>query len=88
MGRGFEMAITPVVFGGLGWLLDRAFGTGVILTIAFAVFGVVGMMVRYWIGYDADMRRQEDKLLGRTPRSDALDASAAPSHSADTAASA
>ena len=43
MGRGFEMAITPVVFGGLGWLLDRAFGTGVILTIAFAVFGVVGI---------------------------------------------
>lgn len=57
--RGIEMALTPAVFAGLGWLVDRAVGTAPAFLIAFVIFSVVGMFVRTWIGYDADMRKHE-----------------------------
>lgn len=57
--RGFEFAATPAVFAGLGWLVDRWLGTPFVFTIAFLVFGVVGMFVKVWIGYDADMKRHD-----------------------------
>ena len=57
--RGFEFAATPAVFAGLGWLVDRWLGTAFVFTIGFLVFGVVGMFVKVWIGYDADMKRHD-----------------------------
>ena len=57
--RGFEFAATPAVFAGLGWLVDRWLGTPFVFTIAFLTFGVVGMFVKVWIGYDADMKRHD-----------------------------
>lgn len=64
-GRGFDIALTPLVFGGLGWLVDRAVGTHMVFMIGFAVFAVIGLFIRTWIGYDADMRREEAALLGQ-----------------------
>lgn len=60
MARGFEFAVTPAVFAGLGWLIDRAVGTHLVFTIALAVFGFVGMFARMWIGYEAAMKREEE----------------------------
>jgi F0F1-type ATP synthase assembly protein I len=62
MSRAFEIAVTPVIFGLLGFWLDHVFGTQPVLTVALAVFAVVGMFVRSWIGYDAEMRRHEAEL--------------------------
>lgn len=64
-GRGIDIALTPVVFGGLGWIVDRIVGTHLVFAIGFAVFAVIGLFVRTWIGYDADMRREEELLPGR-----------------------
>lgn len=63
-GRGFELALTPVVFGGLGWLVDRAVGTAFAFTLAFAIVGVVGIGVRMWLGYDRQMREHEAGVAG------------------------
>jgi F0F1-type ATP synthase assembly protein I len=57
--RGVELALVPVVFGGIGWLVDRAAGTAPWCLLGFAVFGTVGLIVKMWLGYDRDMRKEE-----------------------------
>jgi hypothetical protein len=59
MGRGTELALTPLIFVGLGWLIDRAAGTSPGFTIAVGALGITGTFVKAWLGYDQDMRRVE-----------------------------
>jgi F0F1-type ATP synthase assembly protein I len=59
LARGFEFAVTPAIFGGIGWLLDRALGTAPLLLVVLVLFGFAGMFVRMWLGYDTEMRRHE-----------------------------
>ncbi len=77
--RGLELAFTPVVFGGIGWLLDRWLGTTPLLALVLAAFALVGTVAKMWFGYDARMRELES--TGRwarrsdTPASPGVDAS-------------
>jgi F0F1-type ATP synthase assembly protein I len=64
--RGFEFAITIVIFGGLGWLLDRWFGTAPICLIVLTILAFVGNFARMWYSYDAAMTKLEADLPGRT----------------------
>jgi F0F1-type ATP synthase assembly protein I len=64
----FEFAVTPAIFGGLGYLLDRAVGTLPVFTIIFSLFCLVGMFVKIWYSYDASMREQEAKAPWGRPR--------------------
>jgi len=73
--RGIELAATPVVFGGFGWLLDGWLGTGPWLALGLAAFALVGTVAKMWYGYDAEMRRLESS--GRWARRG--DAAPAPS---------
>lgn len=57
--RGIELAATPVVFGALGWLLDRWVGTTPWLALAFGTFALVGTVAKMWFGYEAQMREHE-----------------------------
>lgn len=57
--RGIELAVTPVVFGGFGWLLDRWLGTGPWLALALGAFALVGTVIRMWFTYDGQMRAME-----------------------------
>jgi hypothetical protein len=59
MGRGTELALTPLIFVGLGWLVDRAAGTSPGFTIGVGALGITGTFVKAWLGYDQDMRRVE-----------------------------
>jgi len=61
----FEFAVTPAIFGVLGYLLDRAIGTVPVFTIIFALLCVVGMFVKVWYSYDASMRAHEAKAPWR-----------------------
>lgn len=71
LGQGMEMALTLVVFLGLGWLLDAWIGIFPILTISLVVFASIGTGVKMWIGYDARMRRLEaERLAARTQHQD------------------
>ncbi|NLD77873.1 MAG: AtpZ/AtpI family protein [Acidimicrobiales bacterium] len=59
MSRSFELALTPAVFGVIGWLIDRSAGTSPTFTIMLAVFGVVGTVAKFWLDYDRQMKRHE-----------------------------
>ncbi len=74
--RGIELAVTPVLFGGAGWLLDGWLGTGPWLAIGLGAFAVLGVVLRMWFAYDADMRRHES--TGRWARRSAEAAAETP----------
>jgi F0F1-type ATP synthase assembly protein I len=59
LSRAFELAVTPMLFGGLGWLLDRWIGIAPVLTIAFAIFAITGTGVSAWYRYKAQMDEAE-----------------------------
>lgn len=57
--RGIELAVTPVLFGLLGWLVDGWLGTGVVFTVVLAALALLSTVVKIWFGYDAQMREHE-----------------------------
>ena len=59
LGQGMEMALTVLVFLGLGYLLDSIFGTKPLLTIIFVVFAAVGTFVKMWLAYSLRMKKLE-----------------------------
>lgn len=59
MSRAFELAVTPAVIAGFGYLLDRWLGLLPILTIVFFLVGVAGVITRMWYSYDAEMKEHE-----------------------------
>lgn len=67
LGRGIDLALTPVVFGLLGWLVDRAAGTSPVFTITIAALGIVGTAVKIKLGYDRDMAAH-DGTAATAPR--------------------
>lgn len=59
LSRALELALTPTIFGALGWLLDRWVGTSPLFTLVLFLLAVVGMFARMWYGYDRRMRAHE-----------------------------
>lgn len=57
--RAFELAVTPAIIGGFGYLLDRWLGLLPVLTIVFFLVATAGVMVRMYYGYDAKMKEHE-----------------------------
>lgn len=57
--RAFEMALTPAVFGGFGYMLDRWIGILPVLTIVFFLLAVFGQFVKMYYTYDARMKAHE-----------------------------
>ncbi|HEX7133656.1 MAG TPA: AtpZ/AtpI family protein [Iamia sp.] len=53
--RGFELVVTPILFGLLGWLVDRALGTSPVFALGAFAFGVIGTAVKLKLGYDREM---------------------------------
>lgn len=59
MSRAFEMAATPAIFGGLGWLLDRELGTSPLFLLVLFFFAVAGVGYMTWRRYEDEMQRHE-----------------------------
>lgn len=62
MGRttgGYELAFAPFLLALIGYGLDRLFGTVPMLTIVFAVFGVIGAVVKIYFQYRTEMEQHE-----------------------------
>ena len=55
LARGMEIVLTPLLMGGLGWLLDGWLGTGRVLAVTFGILGIIGIFTKLKIGYDRDM---------------------------------
>ena len=66
LGQGMEMALTVVLFLGIGWLIDSWADTRPVFTLGFVIFAVVGQMARMWFEYDARMKVLERERLDRT----------------------
>lgn len=70
LGRGMDVALTLLVFLGLGALIDRWLGLFPVFTITLVLFASVGTFVRMKFVYDATMERHEAALrAGRRPAS-------------------
>lgn len=59
LGRGVEISVSVGVFLVVGLLLDNAFDTRPIFTIALSLFSLLGSFVRLWYVYDKDMQFKE-----------------------------
>lgn len=53
---GFELAVTPAVFGAIGYGLDRWLGLLPVLTIVFVLLAVAGLSVRQFAAYTVRMK--------------------------------
>jgi F0F1-type ATP synthase assembly protein I len=58
--RAFEVAGVTAVFLLVGLFLDSRLGTKPILTVVFVLLAWVGLAVRLYYGYQADMAREEE----------------------------
>ncbi len=54
-----ELAVSPVIFGLIGYGLDRWLGIVPLLTIVLVLFCIAGLSVRMWFQYDARMKVHE-----------------------------
>ena len=68
MARAVELAVTPTIFGFLGWLLDGWLGTRPLFMLALGLFTAVYVGWRMMTGYDEAMRQQEAKLFKNRER--------------------
>jgi F0F1-type ATP synthase assembly protein I len=59
MARGMEIVVTPLLLGGIGWLLDGWIGIAPVLTIVLGAFGAAGIFVKLKLGYDKQMAQVE-----------------------------
>ena len=59
LGRGMDVALTLLVFLGIGALIDRGLGLFPVFTITLVVFAAIGTFIRMKYVYDATMERLE-----------------------------
>lgn len=79
MGRGIELALTLVVVGGIGWLIDRAAGTYPLFTVVLSVLGFAGITAKLFLGYDLEMRKiDHDAVWNRSSAPAPTESSDAP----------
>jgi F0F1-type ATP synthase assembly protein I len=53
-----EFAAGPLLFGAIGWMLDRLLGTEPLFLVLFASFGVVGAFVTFFFRYQSAIDRE------------------------------
>lgn len=68
LGRGMDVALTLLVFLGLGALIDRWLGIFPVFTITLMLFAAIGSFIRMKYVYDAAMERHEAERMARHPR--------------------
>jgi len=68
MAHAVELALTPAIFGFVGYLLDGWLGTGPFLMLGLGLFTVVYVAWRMMKGYDAEMQVRERALFDRRSR--------------------
>lgn len=56
----YELVVSPVVLGLLGWWIDSKVGSGPWFAVGLAVFGVVGAVVKVFLDYKLRMAAVEE----------------------------
>lgn len=65
LSRAFELVLTPLIFGALGFLLDRALGVLPLFTLVLSLSVISYELWKLWHDYSLTMDRHEQELLGR-----------------------
>ena len=60
LARGFELVAIPLLLAGIGFLVDGLAGTRPLVTIILGLFGLAGVSVRMYYGYDVAMKTHAD----------------------------
>ncbi len=66
IGRGMDVALTVLLFFGIGYALDRWLGTTPWFMIAMVVLASVGFFASFKYRYDARMEQLEAERAART----------------------
>lgn len=56
----FELVLTPLIFAGIGVLIDRALGTAPLVALVFGLVGFAGACYRLYLEYTARMKKAEE----------------------------
>jgi F0F1-type ATP synthase assembly protein I len=56
---GYELVFSPLLLALIGFGLDKLFGTLPVFTISLAVLGLVGVVVKIYFQYRAEMEQHE-----------------------------
>jgi F0F1-type ATP synthase assembly protein I len=66
LSQALSLVVGPVLFAFLGWLLDRALGTGPVFLLVLGLFGFLAAVTALYYRYKATIERQEaDKPWNR-----------------------
>ena len=69
LSRAFELAATPAIFAGIGWLVDRLVGTPHVFLLLFFFFAIAGVGYMSWFRYEQEMKAHEaDAVWNRKQR--------------------
>ena len=69
LGKGMDLALTTLVFLGLGYLLDRWLGTRPLFMIVLFLAAFAGQTIKLWFDYDARMKAHEaERAAARSRR--------------------
>jgi F0F1-type ATP synthase assembly protein I len=63
----YELVFSTLILALIGFGLDRWLGTTPILTIVFAVLGLIGAVVKLVYGYQAEMQEHEANAVWNRP---------------------
>jgi len=56
---GFELVLSPLILALVGFGIDKLFGTVPVFTVLFAVLGLIGVVVKIYYNYRAEMEAHE-----------------------------
>jgi hypothetical protein len=65
LARAFELVLTPIVMGAIGWLVDGRLGTRPFIALGLFTFTVVYEFWKLFTRYDAAMKTKEDEMFRR-----------------------
>ena len=65
LARAFELVLTPVLMGAVGWLIDSRLGTKPLVALFLFVFTVGYVFWKLFMRYDATMKAKEADLFGK-----------------------
>jgi F0F1-type ATP synthase assembly protein I len=63
LSRAFELAATPAIFAGFGWLIDRQLGTSPLFLLVLFFLAIAGVGYMTWFKYEEEMKAHEDDAV-------------------------
>ncbi|CAB4346672.1 MAG: AtpZ/AtpI family protein [Actinobacteria bacterium] len=56
---GYELVFSPLILALIGFGIDKLFGTVPVFTVLFAVLGLIGVVVKIYFNYRAEMQEHD-----------------------------